>query len=70
MNMQPVNSKMIRSIGYDATSRKLAVEFHTNEVYHYENVPPETYQMLMTARSIGGYFSKHIRNSFEHQRQL
>lgn len=59
----PVTSSNLQSVGYDAVSQKLTVEFRNGSVYEYGNVPPEVHAELMQAKSHGKYFHSHIRNA-------
>jgi hypothetical protein len=60
MNRQPVESSMIRSVGYDAASATLEVEFNSGKVYQYFEVPAEIHQELMEASSHGSYMRSAI----------
>jgi hypothetical protein len=62
-----VASSNISSIGYDADTQTLEIEFLSGRIYEYYNVPNDTYDELMNASSIGSYFSKNIRNIFPTQ---
>ncbi len=62
----PINSTNIRSVGYDPESLILEVEFHTDRVYRFSNVPPHIYAGLMKAESHGKYFQTHISGMFSH----
>ena len=42
----------------------LEVAFHTGRVYHYLDVPPEVFEELIAADSVGGYFNEQIRKSY------
>ncbi|GAC1388036.1 MAG: hypothetical protein NVSMB31_01360 [Vulcanimicrobiaceae bacterium] len=48
----PVNSKAVRSIGYEPITRTLDIEFHSG-VYRYNDVPETEYEGLLHAESIG-----------------
>lgn len=61
MNRQPVSSSVIRSVGYEAETRTLELEFCSGQIYHYSDVPEMKYQDLMQADSKGSYFNKCIR---------
>lgn len=65
MNRLPVKSSNIAAIGYDSASRKMEVEFTTGAVYEYSNVSPSTVRAFRKAKSIGRYFSKHIKSNFD-----
>jgi hypothetical protein len=60
----PVNSSVIRSIGYDADLAVLEVEFVSDQVYRYHFVLRRTWNELMQAESKGRYFDAHIRQRF------
>lgn len=59
----PVTSTNLQSVGYDASSRVLTIEFRNGSTYEYEDVPPEVHAELMKAKSHGKYFQSHIRNA-------
>lgn len=63
IEMVPVNSSNIAAIGYSEKLLTLHVEFHTGAVYRYYPVPKITYDELMGAESIGGYFAKNIKSN-------
>jgi len=60
----PVESSLIYSVGYDEKTRDLVIEFHTGEVFMYENVPTEKYKNLMSAVSKGKYYSWEIKGKY------
>lgn len=47
MDMQPIKSSSIRSIGYDEDARVLQVEFLNCDVFQYRKVPQRLYARLM-----------------------
>jgi curved DNA-binding protein CbpA len=55
-----VNSDKIWSIGYDAFTKILQVEFYDAGVYHYYDVPEPIYTELMYANSVDEYLSTKI----------
>jgi len=61
----PVKSRILRSVGYDATTKTLELEFQTGVVYHYLRVPPKVYADLMHSEEAGKYFSEKIRQKFQ-----
>lgn len=61
MERKSVESKVIKSIGYNATTRQLDVEFRSGKVYRYADVSPEKHAELLAAESIGKHFGIHIR---------
>ena len=66
--LRPVESEMLRLVGYDEESRVLEVVFNTGDRYRYLNVPPSEYEGLMNAESIGQYMHKHVIGYYEHER--
>jgi hypothetical protein len=68
MDRQPVQSSNIRSVGYDATTLILEVEFYSGGIYQYLNVPPAVHEHLMHASSKGSYLRNHIRDHYRFRR--
>lgn len=65
MIRQPVSSSNICSIGYDAKSQTLEIEFHSGGIYQYFNVPESIYSELMSASSHGSYFHRRIEDRYQ-----
>lgn len=61
MERQSVSSSNLASIGYDAASNILEVEFNHGGIYQYFDVPQHEYQALMNADSKGQYFDANIK---------
>jgi len=53
MEMQPVTSSQVDSIGYDEESQTMHVQFHKGGLYEYSDVTPEIHNQLLNASSIG-----------------
>ena len=66
MNMKPVVSSNIHSIGYDGTT--LYVRFHSGGLYEYLNVPEHIYQGLMSASSHGKYLHAFIKGHYAYRK--
>jgi len=64
----PVDSSDIVSVGYDAKSGVLEVEFSGNRVYRYRNVEPDIYHHFMRADSYGQYFFANINGRYRYER--
>jgi hypothetical protein len=60
-----VDSSSIASIGYDAGTRTLELEYRNGKVYRYFEVPAGTYRELLAASSIGAFVNTRIKPSFE-----
>ena len=66
IEMKPVKSSQIASVGYDAGTKTLAILFVGGKsAYHYANVDPETFAALSAAESVGSYFHNHIKPNKE-----
>ncbi|HEX2678913.1 MAG TPA: KTSC domain-containing protein [Polyangiales bacterium] len=64
MERQPVESRSLRSVGYESTTRALEIEFQNGRIYTYDGVPREAYEWLMRTRDKGGYFNRMIRDRY------
>jgi hypothetical protein len=65
MERQPVESALIRSVGYDPTASILEVELiEIGRVYRYFDVPYSVAEELMSAESKGAYFNEHVRDMY------
>lgn len=67
MQRSPVSSSDIQSIGYDAATRTLEVEFHSGDIYQYFDVPEREYQAFMAVSSHGQDFHQYIKNTYQWQ---
>jgi hypothetical protein len=61
MHRTSVSSSHLASIGYDASTHTLEVQFTDGAVYQYSNVPESVYRALMSASSHGEYFDDAIK---------
>ena len=66
MNMTPVSSSNLSSVGYE--NGTLYIRFHNGRLYAYYNVPVSEYEALMSADSHGKYFNANIRNLYDYRR--
>jgi KTSC domain len=64
----PVSSTNLATVGYDATSLVLEVQFHDGGVYQYRGVPSNIHQGLLTAASPGAYLARHIKGRYSYTR--
>lgn len=62
MNMVPVSSSEIASVGYE--NGTLHIRFHSGGLYQYTNVPASLYQGLIAAASKGRYFHANIKGRY------
>ena len=68
MDRQLVASSNVISIGYDAASETLEVEFANGHVYQYYNVGSALFDQFMSAPSKGQFLNAYIRNSYPFSR--
>jgi hypothetical protein len=66
MDRTLVRSSNIRSIGYEASSLTLEVEFKSGSLYQYMGVPQNQYEALMNARSIGRHLNSNIKGRYRY----
>lgn len=66
MEMIPVSSSNLESVGYDAETKTLRIKFH-NGLYEYYNVPESIYIGLLNSGSKGRYHAAYIKNSYSYQ---
>ena len=66
MNMIPVSSSNIASIGYE--SGTLYVAFNRGWLYAYSGVPESIYHELMSASSHGSYLASHVKGIYPYRR--
>jgi hypothetical protein len=67
--LQPVKSSQIAAIGFDETSKTLAIQFKPNKwnpekpgsIYHYSNFSVEDWNDFQFADSFGAHFQKFIK---------
>lgn len=64
MKRKPVESNVLRSVGYDSDDQILEIEFASEDVYRYFVVPRSVHAALMDAESPGRYFNETIRDRY------
>ena len=68
MERTHVPSTNISSIGYDAVTETLEIEFLSSAIYQYFNVPINMHEQLMQAGSKGKFLHIHIKNKYPYSR--
>ena len=66
MNMTPVSSSNISSIGYE--NGTLYVSFNRGGLYAYYGVSESVYRNLMSAPSHGSYLASHVKGIYSYKR--
>lgn len=67
MARHPVDSSLIRSVGYDPASSILRVELLAGAVYDYFDVPYSTFAEFLAADSKGGYFNDYVKDLYAYE---
>lgn len=62
-----IESKAIASVGYDAETFRLQIEFRDGAIYQYSGIGPEIWSALLNSESKGQYLNREIRGRFAHQ---
>lgn len=68
MDREYVDSEMIRSIGFDANTSILEVEFNNGAVWQYFDFPESNWYEFRNSESKGKYLNKEIRNHYSESR--
>lgn len=63
INMCPCESSQVKSHGYDAATKTLAVEFKSGGIYHYHDVPAKTYDDMKAAKSVGKFIGASLKGA-------
>lgn len=59
-------SSQVSGYGYDEASKTLAVKFKGGGTYHYANVPPDLFEQMGKAESVGRFIHQNIKGQFDH----
>lgn len=68
MERKRVNASSIRSVGYDAGTQVLEVEFTSGSIVQYSGVSPEVHRRFINAPSPGSFFQDQIEENFPGKR--
>ena len=68
MEKQRVSSLTVISIGYDAPTQTLEIEFGSGRVYQYYGVPGHVHTEIMQASSKGQFFNTYVKNAYAFSR--
>uniref|UniRef100_A0A6M3KH50 Putative RNA binding domain protein n=1 Tax=viral metagenome TaxID=1070528 RepID=A0A6M3KH50_9ZZZZ len=64
-DMTLCESKVVHSYGYDTETAALFVRFvHGRKLYRYDNYPPDMYQALREAVSVGKFVSGRVVHNY------
>ena len=68
MERQFIESKMIKSIGYDAQSSTLEIEFNSDAIWQYFDFLESKWHEFEISESKGKYFHREIKNQYSESR--
>jgi hypothetical protein len=60
---------MFDGVAFNEEHWVLSVRFKTGLVLHYQKIPPELYEELLAAESVGKFYNSAIKGKFEHLRE-
>jgi hypothetical protein len=63
-----VESSNIARVAYDNAAESLHVEFKNGSLYVYSEVPQTVFEEMLSARSVGKYFGKNVRDVYPFDR--
>ncbi|MBO3463114.1 KTSC domain-containing protein [Aetokthonos hydrillicola Thurmond2011] len=66
MELTPVQSSMLKAIGYDEATQTLLVVFVTGSKFQYFDVPKDVYKELMASASKGTFMHNCIINCYNY----
>ena len=65
MERESVKSSMISSVGYQAATKILEIEFNSGAVWQYCDFPKSLWNKFKKCDSYGRFFRDYIQDSFE-----
>ena len=68
MNVIAVESTTLATVAYDEARELLQLEFRSQAIYQYLDVPAIVHHALLGAPSKGSYFNQAIRGRFPYKR--
>jgi hypothetical protein len=68
VEMIPVASSNVDSIGYDENFQTLYIRFLNGSTYIYKGVPIMEFEGLKNASSVGSYLHRNIKNLYPYER--
>jgi hypothetical protein len=67
VEMKPVQSSNVKSVGYDPEKKALHIHFRSGTTYVYKDVPESVYWELLESQSVGKYLDKNVKGGFDHE---
>jgi uncharacterized protein YjhX (UPF0386 family) len=68
MQLTPVDSKLIEGVHFDEETKVLTVKLcYGQQPYAHHDVPLEVFQLMMSADSIGSFYSRNVKKQYPNQ---
>src|SRR5262245_9832018 len=61
MRRHPIGSSSLRTVGYDANSETLEIEYLNGSLYRYFAVPPLVHRQLLRSATPGSFVNQRIK---------
>lgn len=68
IEMIPVVSSNVESIGYNEGTQILRVKFLNGAIYEYKNVPLVEFEQLKNTSSAGSYLNRNIARNYPYEK--
>lgn len=68
IDMVPVISSNVASVGYDAGNQIVHIQFIDGSEYIYKGVPRHEFDGLLNAPSVGSYLHRNYKNVYPYER--
>ena len=68
LDWQSATSSQIKRFAYELETKTMTIQFLTGGVYQYAAFPPEKFEEMKSAQSIGRFLGAEIKNKFEFKR--
>ena len=68
MERKRVSASNLRSVGYDAGTQVLEIEFSSGSIVQYTGVSPEVHRRFMSSPSPGSFYQDQIDEHFPSKR--
>ncbi len=64
--MKKINSSStVDSVDYDPHQQRMRVLFKSGELYEYDKVPPDMYNAMLGAESVGKFLHKYVKGKHQ-----
>jgi hypothetical protein len=68
IDMIPVSSSNVLSVGYDSDNKVVYVRFFNQSLYIYRGVSELEFNNLLNAPSVGSYLHRNFKNVYPYER--